>query len=80
METLQVSERKLVLWRAEWMVCQEESRVELLIVSSQMVHDDSLSTMIMGVAHWGQRKQAGWAGDQLASAWVWGFGFSNSKR
>ena len=30
-------------------------------------------------AHFGQRKQAGWAGKELVTADAWGFGFSNSK-
>jgi hypothetical protein len=49
-------------------------------VSCQAVQADSLSTMSMGVAHFGQRKQAGWAGEELVTARAWGFGLSNNKR
>ena len=73
-------ERRLWLWRAGWIVGQEESRVGLLIVSWETVHAESLSTMSMGVAHFGQRKQAGWARAEWVSARAWGLGLSNSKR
>ena len=42
---------------AEWIDDQEESKVGLLDVSVQKVSADNLSTRIMGVAHFGQRKQ-----------------------
>ena len=42
---------------AEWTDDQEESKVGFLNVSVQTVSADSLSTRIMGVAHFGQRKQ-----------------------
>ena len=42
---------------AEWADDQEESKVGVLTVSVQRVSADSLSTRIMGVAHFGQRKQ-----------------------
>jgi hypothetical protein len=64
-ETLRLSERRPVRWRAEWVVGQEESRVGLLIDRCEVVRADSLSTTTMGVAHFGQRKQAGWAGAKL---------------
>jgi hypothetical protein len=47
--TLRLSERKLALRRASWLVCQEESRSGLLIVSCQAVSTENLSTMTMGV-------------------------------
>ena len=39
----------------------------LLMVSCQVADADSLSTMTMGVAHCGQRKQAGCVGAELVA-------------
>jgi len=50
------------------------------MVSCPAAEADSLSTMTMGVAHLGQRKQAGWAGAKLVTAGAWGLGLSRSKR
>jgi hypothetical protein len=62
-----VLERRLWLWGAGWIVGQEESRVGLGMVSWETAHAESLSTMSMGVAHFGQRKQAGWMRAECSS-------------
>ncbi len=56
-ETHRAKEQELLRCGAEWADHQEESKVGLLEVSVQIVSADSLSTRIMGVAHFGQRKQ-----------------------
>jgi hypothetical protein len=56
-KTPRAKEQELLKCEAEWAGDQEESRVGLLEVSVQRVSADSLSTRIIGVAHFGQRKQ-----------------------
>jgi len=80
METPRLSQPKPVLWRAEWVVFQDESRTGLLMESCAAVNADSLSTMTMGVEHFGQRKRVGWVEADLVIAGAWGFGLCNSKR
>ena len=48
--------------------------------SCDAVNGDSLSTMTMGVEHFGQRKRVGWVEADLVIAGAWGFGLCNSKR
>jgi hypothetical protein len=45
----------------------EESKGGLLDVSCQTTSADSVSTMTMGVAHCGQRKQVGCVGAELVT-------------
>ena len=80
MKTPRLSERKLALLRASWLVGQEESRNGLLIVSCQAVSTESRSTMTMGVEHFGQRKQVGWVGEEVVVAGGCGMGWSASRR
>ena len=68
METPRLSQPKPVLWRAEWLVVQDESRSGLLMESCDAVNADSLSTMTMGVEHFGQRKRVGWAREAPVTA------------
>ncbi len=49
------------------MVGYEESKVGLLDVSCQAIRADNVSRMTMGVAHCGQRKQAGCVGAELVT-------------
>jgi hypothetical protein len=37
-------------------------------MSCEIDHADNLSTMSMGAAHFGQRKQAGWVGEKAMIA------------
>ena len=48
--------------------------------SCDAVNGDSLSTMTMGVEHFGQRKRVGWVEADLVIAGAWGLGLCNSKR
>src|SRR5271165_5716269 len=77
METPRLWQPKPVLWRAEWVVFEDESRTGLLMESCAAVNADSLSTMTMGVAHFGQRKRVGGAGEAPLTAGEWGLGLSN---
>ena len=56
-KTSPAKEQELLKCGAGWADDQEESKVGLLEVRVQIVSADSLSTRIMGVAHFGQRKQ-----------------------
>src|SRR4029077_15727306 len=49
-------------------------------VSWEIDHALSFCTRSMGVAHWGQRKQTGWAAKEVLTADACGLGFSNNKR
>ena len=40
----------------------------LLVESSQAVVTENLSTISMGVEHFGQRKQVGWAGEEVTTS------------
>jgi hypothetical protein len=46
----------------------------VLVVSCRAISTESLSTMTIGVEHFGQRKQAGWAGKEwrlrVIAAWA----------
>ena len=46
----------------------------LLVESSQAVVTENLSTISMGVEHFGQRKQVGWVGEEVAAVGGWGVG------
>ena len=80
-KTPRLSENKLALRRASWLVGQEESRNGLLIVSCQAVRTESRSMMTIGVEHFGQRKQEGWVGEEVVAAdGCSGMGWSASRR
>ena len=49
------------------------------MVSCQAISTENLSTMTMGVEHFGQRKQVGWVGEVVATDGC-GIGWSASRR
>ena len=66
-DTRRLYERELVICVPSWMGFYEESKYGLLMVG-EALQRGNVSMMIMGLAQRGQRKIAGWAGEDLLTA------------